>query len=193
MKKNTNIKTGLSEKDVIKSRKINGSNKFEYKKKNTFLKLVIESFNDPIIKILLFALGIKILFLFKDSNIYETLGIAVAVFLACFISAISEYGSEKAFERLSNENNDIKVKVLRDSKRKIISMEDVVVGDIVYLESGDRVPADGIIVSGSLSVDESSLTGESIEKEKNIGDSTFIDSVSKETCSPQSLTLGKAT
>ena len=177
MKKNTNIKTGLIEKDVIKSRKINGSNKFEYKKKNTFLKLVIESFNDPIIKILLFALGIKILFLFKDSNIYETLGIAVAVFLACFISAISEYGSEKAFERLSNENNDIKVKVLRDSKRKIISMEDVVVGDIVYLESGDRVPADGIIIDGSLSVDESSLTGESIEKEKNIGDIVYSGSV----------------
>ncbi len=177
MKNNTNIKTGLSYKDVIESRKKYGSNRLEIKKKNTFISLVLESMNDPIIKILLIALGIKVLFLFKDSNIYETLGIAVAVFLACFISAISEYGSEKAFEKLSKENNDIKVKVLRNSTKKIISSDEVVVGDIVYLEGGDKVPADGIIIDGSLSVDESSLTGESLEKEKIIGDIVYSGSV----------------
>lgn len=164
----TNIKTGLSSREVEESIKKYGKNIIENKKKRTFISLVIESLSDPIIKILIIALGIKLLFLFSNSDIYETLGIVVAIFLACFISAISEYGSEKAFEKLSKENSLIKVKVLRNSKKTLISMDEVVVGDIVYLESGDKVPADGIIVSGEISVDESMLTGETKEKYKNI-------------------------
>ena len=164
----TNIKTGLSSSEVEESIKKYGKNIIENKKKRTFISLVIESLSDPIIKILIIALGIKLLFLFSNSDIYETLGIVVAIFLACFISAISEYGSEKAFEKLSKENSLIKVKVLRNSKKTLISMDEVVVGDIVYLESGDKVPADGILVSGEISVDESMLTGETKEKYKNI-------------------------
>lgn len=164
----TNIKTGLSSREVEESIKKYGKNIIENKKRRTFINLVIESLSDPIIKILIIALGIKLLFLFSNSDIYETLGIVVAIFLACFISAISEYGSEKAFEKLSKENSLIKVKVLRNSKKTLISMDEVVVGDIVYLESGDKVPADGIIVSGEISVDESMLTGETKEKYKNI-------------------------
>lgn len=163
----TNIKTGLSNNEVISNRNKYGSNKLTSKKKNTFLKLVIESLSDPIIKILLIALAIKILFLFQDSNIFETLGIAVSVFLATFISALSEYGSEKAFEKLSEENSIIKVKVIRNSKKELINMDEVVVGDIVCLESGDKVPADGIVIDGELYIDESSLTGETKEKHKN--------------------------
>ena len=177
MKIDYNNYNGLSDKEVIESRKKYGSNKLINKKKNTFLKLVFESLNDPIIKILLMALGIKILFLFKESNIYETLGIAVAIFLASFISAISEYGSEKAFDKLSEENNNIKIKVKRNNKKIIISMDEVVVGDIVYLESGDRVPADGILIEGSINVDESSLTGESKEINKNIKDKIYAGSI----------------
>ena len=173
---NKNI-IGLSNKEVLISRKKYGSNKIEYKNKNSFLRLVIESLSDPIIKILLIALGIKILFLFKDSNVYETLGIAVAVFLASFISAISEYGSEKAFEKLSEENSKIKVKVLRNNKKEIISIDEVVVGDIVILESGDRVPADGVILDGNIIVDESSLTGESLEKNKAVHDIIYAGSI----------------
>ena len=104
------------------------------------------------------ALAIKIIFLFKDSNIYETLGIVIAIFLAALVSAISEYGSEKAFERLNKENSNINVKVLRNKKRETIDLEEVVVGDIVYLESGDKVPADGIVISGNTSIDSSALT-----------------------------------
>ena len=177
MKINTSTKTGLSNKEVIESRKKYGSNKIEIKKRNSFFNLILESLSDPIIKILLIALGIKILFLFKDSNIYETLGIAVAVFLASFISAISEYGSEKALEKISKENDSLKVKVLRNSKKIIINSEEVVVGDIVFLESGDRVPSDGFIVSGKINVDESILTGETIEKEKNINDEVYSGSI----------------
>ena len=94
----TNIKIGLSNNEVIESRKKYGINKIEGKKRSTFIKLVLESLGDPIIKILIIALGVKLLFLFKSSDLYETLGIVVAIFLASFISAISEYGSEKAFE-----------------------------------------------------------------------------------------------
>ena len=100
---NTNKYNGLSNKEVIESRKKHGCNEIIKRGKNSFLSLIIESLNDPIIKILLIALAVKVIFLFNDSNIYETLGIAIAVFLASFISAISEYGSEKAFEKLSKE------------------------------------------------------------------------------------------
>lgn len=162
-----NIK-GLTKEEVKKSRNIHGKNILTSKNKNSFFKLVIESLNDPIIKILIMALAIKIIFLFKDSNIYETLGIVIAIFLAALVSAISEYGSEKAFERLNKENSNINVKVLRNKKRETIDLEEVVVGDIVYLESGDKVPADGIVISGELYVDESQLTGETIEKHKNV-------------------------
>ena len=173
----TNIKIGLTDKEVINNRSKYGSNKLTSKKKNTFLKLVIESLSDPIIKILLIALAIKILFLFQDSNIFETLGIAVSVFLATSISALSEYGSEKAFEKLSEENSIIKVKVLRNSKKELINMDEVVVGDIVYLESGDKVPADSIIIKGELYIDESILTGETKERHASINDDIYMGSI----------------
>ena len=98
----TNIDTGLNNKEVEFSRAKYGSNKIERKNKSTFLKLVIEALGDPIIKILIIALAIKVLFLFKNTNIFETLGILIAIFLASFISALSEYGSEKAFEKLNS-------------------------------------------------------------------------------------------
>lgn len=170
----TNIKTGLNNKQIEESRKKYGVNKIESKKKNTFIKLVFEAMGDPIIKILIIALAVKILFLFRDSDIYETMGIVVAIFLASFISAISEYGSEKAFEKLNSENSQILVKVKRNSKKMTINMDDLVVGDIVYLESGDKIPADGIIVAGEISVDESALTGESKEKYKNINNNEIF-------------------
>ena len=174
---NTNKNTGLSNKEVLEHRKKYGSNELIIKKKNSFLRLLFESLSDPIIKILLIALAIKILFSFQNSNIYETLGIAVAVFLASFISAISEHASEKAFDRLYEENSKIKVKVIRNSNKEIINIDDVVVGDIIILSSGDRVPADGIVIEGELLVDESSLTGETVEKHKTIGEDIYRGSI----------------
>ena len=174
---NKYYKNGLSNKEVLESRKKYGINRLSTRNNNTFIKLVIESLNDPIIKILLIALGIKVIFLFRDSNIYETLGIVVAIFVASFISSISEYGSEKAFERLSKENSNIKIKVLRNSKKEVVDLEDVVVGDIVYLSSGDKICADGIIIDGEIYVDESSFTGETIEKHKKLNDQVLMGSV----------------
>mgnify|MGYP004464830871 FL=1 len=173
----TNIKTGLSSKEVINRRNKYGSNKLTSKSKNSFIKLVFESLSDPIIKILLIALAIKVIFLFKDSDIYETVGIFIAIFLATIISTLSEYGSEKAFEKLNEENSIIKVKVLRNSKKETINIDELVVGDIVYLESGDKVPADSIIIKGELYIDESILTGETKERYAIINDNIYMGSI----------------
>lgn len=173
----TNIKTGLSSKEVINKRNKYGSNKLTSKNKNTFIKLVFESLSDPIIKILLIALAIKVIFLFKDSDIYETVGIFIVIFLATIISSLSEYGSEKAFEKLNEENSIIKVKVLRNSKKETINIDELVVGDIVYLESGDKVPADSIIIKGELYIDESILTGETKERHASINDDIYMGSI----------------
>ena len=173
----TNIKTGLSSKEVINRRNKYGSNKLTSKSKNSFIKLVFESLSDPIIKILLIALAIKVIFLFKDSDIYEIVGIFIAIFLATIISTLSEYGSEKAFEKLNEENSIIKVKVLRNSKKETINIDELVVGDIVYLESGDKVPADSIIIKGELYIDESILTGETKERYAIINDNIYMGSI----------------
>lgn len=159
---------GLSDNEVVKSRKKYGSNALTEVKKKTFFKLFLESLGDPIIKILLIALAIKVVFLFKDFDWFETLGILIAVFLASFISTISEYGSEETFKRLQEEQEKEMVKVKRNHKMKEIKIEDVVVGDLVYLEGGDNIPADGYLLSGSLSVDESKLNGETKEQKKGV-------------------------
>ena len=157
---------GLSKTEVEKNRKKYGTNTIKNVKQKGFFKLLLESLGDPIIKILLVALAIKLVFLFKDFDYFETLGILIAIFLASFISTISEYGSEAAFRRLQEESSKILVKVLREGKTTEIPIEEVVVNDIVILQSGDKVPADGYIIKGNLSVDESSLNGETKEAKK---------------------------
>ena len=121
---------------------------------------------DPIIKILLIALAIKIIVLFRNFDWYETIGILIAILLASFISSISEYGSEQAFNRLQEESIKIKVKVRRNNEVVEVSLSDIVVGDIVILNSGDKVPADGYLIKGNLSLDESALNGETKEVKK---------------------------
>jgi len=158
--------TGLTEKEVEESRKKYGSNTISQKKTKTFFHQFIETLGDPIIKILLIALVIKTIFLFKDFDWFETLGIVIAIFLSSLISTVSEYGSEKAFQSLQEEASRIKSKVKREGNLKEISIDDLVVGDIVRLETGDRIPADGILIEGELTVDESSLNGETREAYK---------------------------
>lgn len=159
--------TGLNDEQVVVNRKKYGTNAISSKKQNSFMKLFIETLADPIIKILLIALAIKTIFLFHDFDWFETIGIVIAILVASLISAISEYGSESAFERLQEESSKINCKVKRNNKIVEVSIDDVVVDDIVLLQSGDKIPADGIIVSGEIDVDESSLNGETIEIVKN--------------------------
>lgn len=157
---------GLSKEEVEANRKKYGNNNISNVKTNGFFKLLLESLGDPIIKILLVALAIKVVFLFKDFDYFETLGILIAIFLASFISTISEYGSEAAFRRLQEESSKIKVRVKRENKVIEIPIEEVVVKDLVVLQSGDKIPADGFLLKGNLSVDESSLNGETKETKK---------------------------
>lgn len=157
---------GLKNEEVEQNRKNYGSNRISNVKRSGFFKLLLESLGDPIIKILLVALMIKVVFLFKDFDYFETLGILIAIFLASFISTISEYGSEAAFERLQEESSKILVRVIRNGEIISIPIEEVVVRDIVILGSGDKIPADGIIIKGNLSVDESRLNGEAKEAKK---------------------------
>ena len=92
---------GLSNEEVIINRKKYGSNTFSKKKKDSFFRLLLETFSDPIIKILLIALGIKTIFLIRDFDLYETVGIIIAIMVASLISSISEYGSMRAFDKLT--------------------------------------------------------------------------------------------
>ncbi len=162
----SNTKTGLKEEEVIESIKKYGDNKISSTKKEGFLRLFIETLGDPIIKILIIALAIKTIFLFKDFDWFETVGIVIAIFVASFISSISEYGSEKAFERLQEESAKINSRVRRDGQVKEVNIEKIVCGDIVMLSSGDKVPADGILIKGNVSIDESSINGEAKEAYK---------------------------
>lgn len=182
--------TGLNDAEVISRRKEFGNNSISRKKQDSFFRLFVETLGDPIIKILLIALAIKIVFLFKDFDWYETIGIVLAIIIASFISTISEYGSERAFERLQEESSKIKSRVIRNGNVSIVNIDDVVVDDIVMLSSGDKIPADGIIVSGMVAVDESSLNGETKEVYKH---SSSFDKVYRGTVVSSSCALMKVT
>ena len=168
---------GLTNEEVIKSRKIHGNNEIKSNQKESFLHKLIATLGDPIIRILLIALAIKTLFLFQDFDWYETVGIVIAIFLASFISTASEYGSEKAFEQLQADASKIKTKVKRDNQIKEIEIGEVVVGDLISLEAGDAIPADGKIIKGKVLVNESNLNGEMKEKEKKINDEVYRSTV----------------
>lgn len=157
---------GLTKEEVIKSREKYGENRISKKKRKGFLLSFLESFGDPVIKILMIALAINIIFLFKQSSWLETVGIGVAILLATLVSTVSEYGSESAFEKLQEEAARIECRVKRADGLKQISIDQIVVGDIILLQPGDRVPADGIIMEGTLDLDQSLLNGESKEAKK---------------------------
>ena len=163
------ISTGLSQEDIAFSASQYGTNTLTQKARAGFLKRYAASFGDPIIRILLVALGVNLLLLIRDANWYESVGIAVAVLLATLISTLSEYGSESAFEKLQEEAANIKCRVRRDSKILLLPIAEIVVGDIVFIQAGERIPADGVLVQGEISVDQAALNGETREAHKRPG------------------------
>ena len=163
----TNKRSGLNDAEVLASRSENGSNVMSRAKRKSFWGHFVSNMNDPIIKILIAALIINILFVFRSSDWIETAGIAISVFLATFISTLSEYGSESAFEKLNEENENYLCRARRNGKICEIRVSEVVCGDIILLSSGDKIPADGFLISGNLVVDQSSMTGESVEVQKS--------------------------
>lgn len=158
---------GLSSGEVQLSRQQHGSNGLEKQSGNPLLSRFLEGFSDPIIRILLIALCINIVFMLRGAPWFETAGIAVAVFLATFVSALSEYGSDAAFQRMQAEASAVTCRVRRDGGMvSSIPSDDVVCGDLVLLQAGESVPADGFLREGALEVDQAALTGESREIHK---------------------------
>jgi len=166
------MKKGLTNEEVIKNRELYGSNKLNEFKKESIISLFLESLGDPIIKILIIALAIKIVLFLDNFDWYETIGIVIAIFIASLISTISEYGSEKAFEKIVKEASKLKCHVLRDKKIEIL-IDEVVKDDLVYLDVGDKIPADGILIDGSVAIDESAINGEAFEKWKDKGSTIY--------------------
>ena len=164
---------GLNDKEVVESRKKYGNNEISIGNRNGFFRLFLESLGDPIIKILLIALAVKTVFLFADFDWYETIGIVVSIIISSFISSISEYGSSLSFEKLMVDSSKINCRVMRNGIKKEIFIDDIVVGDILVLDSGDKIGADGVIVSGSVDVDESAFNGESSSVKKEINDFVY--------------------
>lgn len=168
---------GLSDAEVLESRRKYGQNSISVKNENKFFRLLLESLGDPIIKIMLIALAVRVVFLFSSFDWYETLGMLISILLSSLISSLSEYGSNKSFKRLQSEYESIRVRVRRNNELTSVKNEEVVVGDIVYLEAGEVIPADGIIVSGSIGVDEASINGEAREVIKQSNDLVLKGSV----------------
>ncbi len=160
---------GLTDREVTTSRMKYGDNRLTRQKRRGFFRQYLDSFGDPIIKVLLTVLAINVVFLFRNHDWYESAGVAIAVFLATFVSTLSEYGSESAFEKLQEEAAAVRCRVYRNGHVTAVSPDELVVGDAVLLQSGERVPADGLLTEGTLRIDQSALNGESGEAEKTAG------------------------
>ena len=154
---------GLSSSEVEASREMHGDNRLSRAKKKSFFRQFISNLGDPIIKILIAALVINLIFTFRNADWVETVGIAVSILLATFISTMSEYGAGTAFERLEAECGRQKCRVLRSGGVCEIDIENVVVGDLVYIGAGEQIPADGELIEGEIACDQSAMTGESRE------------------------------
>ena len=157
---------GLTDEEVTLSRREHGANVLTPQKRRSFARRFLANLGDPVIKILLCALAINLIFMFRRADWFETVGIAVSVFLATFISTLSEYGSEAAFSRLNEESERILCRVRRNGAVCEIPIDELVVGDIVLIGAGEKLPADGILLSGSLEVDQVAMTGENREVRK---------------------------
>ena len=161
------MKLGLTEQEVLKSRQEHGDNRLSEVKSERFWEKLLSNFGNPMIKILCVALIINIIFAFLgQTEWYESVGITLAVILATFVSTFSEYRNENAFQKLQDEASKIKCKVYRNNEVTEISIDDVVVGDCIILQSGDKIPADGSLIDGNINVDQSVLNGESKEAKK---------------------------
>ncbi len=165
---------GLTDKEVEDSRQQYGSNAIPDSEPTTFWEEFKETFGDPMIKILLAIAALMIvMFFFGYAEIYEPLGTIVAVFIVAFVSAKTGVASDTKYQELKENTKKDQCKVHRNGVITVIDVDDVVVGDKVLLQSGDKIPADGVLVSGSLRVDNSALNGEAEECKKTAADDSF--------------------
>lgn len=165
---------GLTDKEVEESRKKYGSNEIPDSEPTTFWQEFKETFGDPMIKILLAIAALMIvMFFFGYAEIYEPVGTIVAVLIVAFVSAKTGVASDTKYRELKDSAKKEQCKVYRNGVVTVIDVDDVVTGDIVLLQSGDKIPADGVLVSGHLSVDNSALNGEAEECKKTAASEGF--------------------
>ena len=172
-----NILNGLNDQQVEKSRLEHGANILTPPERTSLLKLYLEKYNDPIIKILLVAAAVSLGLAFIHNEYIETIGIILAIFFATTIGFYFERDAAKKFDMLTALGEESPVKVKRNGVITEIARKDVVVGDVVIIEVGDEIPADGQLVSSTdLQIDESSLTGEPIIGKHIIDENNTNDS-----------------
>lgn len=157
----TDPHVGLSDEQVRTSRQQHGDNVLTPPKKTSLWKLYLDKYRDPIIQILLVAAFVSLVLAFVEHDFVETLGIFIAIFIATTVGFYFECDAARKFRVLTAINEDQPVKVRRNGKVMEVPRRDVVVGDIILVETGDEVPADAVLVEAvNLQIDESSLTGE---------------------------------
>ena len=155
--------SGLSDAEVEESRRKYGENMLTPPPRTPLWKLFLEKFKDPIIRILLVAAALSLIISIMHNEYAETIGIFVAIFLATGVGFWFEMDANKKFDLLNQVNDDILIKVVRNGNIHEVAKRDIVVGDIVVLETGEEVPADGELLEAvSLQVNESTLTGEPV-------------------------------
>ena len=180
-------KFGLNDSQVEESRQKHGTNALTEQASESFWSKLWGNFGDPMIKILCVALIINVVFAilgafswFRDKfgnpvEWYEPVGIAAAVLIATLVSTFSEYKNENAFQKLQEEASQILCKVYRNGEIVEIPINDIVVGDCVILQSGDKIPADGVLVDGTIQVDQAVLNGEAKEATKVVMPDDYVD------------------
>ena len=178
---------GLTDQQVEESRKKYGSNQIKEAEPETFWQQFMDGFNDPMIRILcVIAVIMFIMFLAGQGEWYEPVGTIIAVLLVNFVSAKTGVSNDNAYRKLKESQKKDTAKVIRGGVLTVVEVDDVVVGDIVVLQSGDKILADGILIDGDLFVDNSALNGEAEECKKtpapegfkipeNITGDTFVD------------------
>lgn len=161
-------KKGLSASEAEQSRKLYGTNALTEIPPDPLWKKILEGFKDPMIMILMVALVVQVVLCFMgQAEWFEPAGILVAILVANGVASISEHKQEGKASALKKEENAKEMaKVIRDGELIEIHVDDVVVGDIVYLQAGDKIPADGEVIEGTLKVDQAALNGETEEAEK---------------------------
>lgn len=161
-------RTGLTAEQVEESRNKHGSNSLTQIPAEPLWKKILEGFKDPMIMILLVALVVQVvLFFLGQAEWFEPAGILIAIMIANGVASVSESKQEgKASALKAEEEAKEKAKVIRDGKLEEIHVSEIVVGDIVYLQAGDKIPADGIVIEGELKVDQAALNGETEEADK---------------------------
>ena len=158
---------GLSDQEALKSREQHGSNVIPDSEPTTFWAEFKETFGDPMIRILLaIAILMIVMWALGYADIYEPVGTIVAVLIVAFVSAKTGVASDTKYRELKDSAKKDQCKVYRNGVISVIDVDDVVVGDKVLLQPGDKIPADGVLVHGSLKVDNSALNGEAEECSK---------------------------